>query len=521
MRFASPEWFLLLPLLLVAGWFWRGWRLGRPLRVLCLLLVVFLLAQPQWRRSSDGLDLWVLVDRSDSAIGLLTPHLTEWESILQKSKGSADRMIFVDFAAEALKRGAELRAGAGGEEYDGPTNATRLNSALRFTLAQMEPDRASRLLVFTDGYSTEPLEDMAERLTKQGVPLDYRLPPRGTENDYRIAAFSLPARAQLREAVLGEVLILGGHDATVPAEVRRDGQLIGTHEVPVKDGSGRLRFADRPGTPGAHRYEVRITPADDAFPGNNIAQRWLEVQAGPRVLLVTAYNDDPLALALKAQGFAVEIVTDLATLHLGSLSGAKAVVLNNVPAYKLDSQFVRGLDFFVNQQGGGLAMIGGKTSFAAGGWFGSPAEPLLPVSMEMKQEHRKLAVAMAIVMDRSGSMSVTVPGTSIPKMSLADEGAARSIELLGDNDMIIVIPTDTAPHPLSAGLVAVGPESWVAGRCGAARGKHGRRYFCLYRIGGRLGQTEGCQGRPEAASFSSPMRTTQRNPATTSSCWKN
>lgn len=457
MRFASPEWFLLVPLMIAAGWFWQGWRLAKPLRMLCLALVVLLLSRPQWRRSSDGLDLWVLVDQSDSATSLLKPRLAEWESILEKSKGSADRLFFVDFAGEAVKRGAELRAGAGGQEYDGPRNATRLNSALRFALAQMEPDHAARVLALTDGFSTEPLEDMAEHLAKQGVPLDYRLPPRGTENDYRVAAFSLPPRAQRREAVLGEVVILGGRDATVPVEVLRDGQLIGRHEVQVKDGSGRLRFADRPGTSGAHRFDVRLLPADDAFPGNNTAQRWLEVQTGPRVLLVTSYTNDPLAEILKAQGFDVDVVTELASLHLGSLSGAKAVVLNNVPAYKLDSKFVRGLDFFVNQQGGGLAMVGGKTSFAAGGWYGSPAEPLLPVSMELKQEHRKLAVAVAIVMDRSGSMAMTVPGTSIPKMSLADEGAARSIELLGDNDMVCVIPVDSAPHPLS-GLVPVGPN---------------------------------------------------------------
>jgi len=457
MRLSSPEWFLLLPLLLVAGWFWRGWRLWRPLRILCLLLVVALLANPEWRRTSDGLDLWVLVDRSDSASTLLKPRLAEWEGILDKSKGSADRLYFIDFAAEALKRGAELRAGAGGTEYDGPTNATRMDSALRFALAQMEPERTSRLLVLTDGFSTEPLQDMGERLAKQGVPLDYRLPPRGTENDYRIAAFSLPPRAQWREAVLGEAVILGGRDAVVPAEVWRDGQLLGRHDVQVKDGSGRLRFSDRPGTAGAHRYEMKIMPQDDAFSGNNSALRWLEVQSGPRVLLVTAYQEDPIATVLKEEGFQVDTVTELAAVHIGSLRGAKAVVLNNVPAYKLDGQFIKGLDFFVNQQGGGLAMVGGKTSFAAGGWFGSPAEPLLPVSMELKQEHRKLAVAMVIILDRSGSMAITVPGTSIPKMSLADEGAARSIELLGDNDMVCVIPVDSAAHPLSE-MVAVGPN---------------------------------------------------------------
>jgi uncharacterized membrane protein len=457
MRFASPEWFVLVPLLAAAGWFWRGLRLEKPLRVLCLLLLVLLLARPLLRRAGDALDLWVLVDHSDSAKDLLQPRLAEWEAILDKSKSAADRLFFIDFASESVKRGALLRAGANGAEFEGARNATRLNSAATFALAQMPRNRAARLLALTDGFSTEPLDGLAERLIGQGVPLDYRLPPRDSTNDYRVSAFVLPRRVQLREAMLGEVVVLGGHDAAVPVELFRNGQSIGRREVPVENGVGRLRFTDRLASPGAYRYEVRLMPADDAIPGNNGASQWTEVQGGPRVLLVTSYENDPLGEALGAQGFEVGIVTDLSSLHVGTLSGAKVVVLNNVPVYKLDSQFVRGLDFFVNQQGGGLAMIGGKTSFAAGGWFGSPVEPLLPVSMELKQEHRKLAVALAIVMDRSGSMAMTVPGTSLHKMDLADEGAARAVGLLGDNDLVSIIPVDSAAHPLSA-LVPVGPN---------------------------------------------------------------
>src|SRR5687768_8952281 len=100
MRLLHPEWFLLIPLLAAAGWFWRGMGLHKPLRILCVLLVACLLAKPQIRRQSDGLDLWVLVDQSDSAKDLLAPHLPEWETILDKSKSSADRLRFVDFAGE-------------------------------------------------------------------------------------------------------------------------------------------------------------------------------------------------------------------------------------------------------------------------------------------------------------------------------------------------------------------------------------------------------------------------------------
>jgi len=455
MRLAHPEWLLIIPLLLAAGWFWRGMNLQKPLRILCLVLATLLLIEPQLRRQSDGLDLWVLVDRSESAAGLLEPKLAEWEVILQKSKRSADRIRYVDFAGDAVVRGAQLTAGANAEVYSGPRTSTRMASALGFALAQMPQGRAARALALTDGYSTEPLDGLAERLTQQGVPLDYRLVGQDTTGDYRVAALSVPRRVQLREAFLVEVVVLGKPDGKVPVELYRNGENMGRREVSVINGVGRLRITDRIGAAGALKYEAQVLAPNDPTPGNNRASQWVEVQSGPRVLLLTAYENDPIVPVLTAQGFAVEAVTDLSTVHVGSLSGAKVVLLNNVPAYKLDSGFLRGLDFFTRHQGGGLAMIGGKYSFAAGGYFGSPVEPLLPVSMELKQEHRKMSVALCIVMDRSGSMGMSVPGTSLQKMDLANEGAAKAIDLLGDNDFVSVFAVDSAAHSI-APLTAVG-----------------------------------------------------------------
>ncbi len=455
MRLLHPEWLLLIPILALAGWFWRGLRLEKPLRVLCILLAALLLAQPQIRRHSDGLDLWVLVDRSDSARDLLGPKLTEWEVILERSKKSGDRLHFVDFADEAVTRGAQIRAGS--TDFAGGTQATRLNSAAGHALAQMRPDRAARLLVLTDGYSTEPLDGLPERLTRQEVPLDYRLATQDGKNDWRVAALALPRRVQLREAFLAEVIVVSGQDGSVPLEIFRNGTRIARRDVEIVGGIGRLRFTDRIGAAGAYQYQATVMPSQDALAGNNTASQWVEVQGGPRVLLATAYEQDPMAEVLRAQGFEVQAITSLSELKVGLLTGARVVVLNNVPAYRIDGDFVRALDFFVHHQGGGLAMIGGKHSFAAGGWFGSPVEPLLPVSMELKQEHRKLAVAMSIVMDRSGSMAMTVPGTTLQKMDLANEGAARGIELLGDNDLVSVFAVDSAPHEI-APLMAVGPN---------------------------------------------------------------
>ncbi|MGA0369090.1 MAG: VWA domain-containing protein, partial [Kiritimatiellia bacterium] len=89
----------------------------------------------------------------------------------------------------------------------------------------------------------------------------------------------------------------------------------------------------------------------------------------------------------------------------------------------------------------------GKSSFGAGGYFDSPVDPLLPVSMELKEEDRKLTVAIAIVMDRSGSMTAMGNG-GMSKMELANAGAARAIELMGEMDSVTVFAVDTEAHEI-------------------------------------------------------------------------
>ncbi|MFM8891894.1 MAG: VWA domain-containing protein [Planctomycetia bacterium] len=477
-RFLAPQWLLLLPALALAGWFWRGLALERPLRAACLVLAVLVLAEPQVRRQGDGLDLWVLVDQSDSARESVEPRLAEWQAILESSRGPDDRIFYVDFAAEAVTRGALLTAGPTATAYSGGRSATRLASAITHALGQLPDGRAARILAMTDGASTEPLDGVAEKLVAKGVALDVRLPPGRRDLDVAVARLVLPRRVTLREGLVGEIVIRGDRDGPVPLEILRDGAVIGGRTADVVGGTARLRFTDRLDRAGAHRYGVRLLPEEDSIRGNNSAEQWVEVIGGPRILLVTTYTDDPLAAALADQGIAVEVIDDLSAVQIGLLSGAEAVIMNNVPASRLDVDFVKALDFFVTGQGGGLAMIGGTTSFAAGGWHGSAVDPLLPVSMELKQEHRKLAVAMAIVIDRSGSMAMTAPGTNRTKMSLAGEGAARAIDLLGDNDSVVLIPVDSAAHPLSASPVQVGPNRASLGA--AARGVEsvGGGIFC-------------------------------------------
>lgn len=440
MKLGAPEWLLLVPLLIFLFWYVRTIQWLRPLRLLCLALLVLALCDPQISRFGPGLDLWVLVDQSTSAADALAAHQVEIEDLLKRSKGSSDNIHFVDFAQNVEERETESDY-----SYDGDRDSTCVAKAIQVTLARMKRDQAARLLILTDGYSTEPLTDLESRLRTQEVPLDYRLLESPNTQDYQVNFLHTQQRVRPGEPFLIEFQVSGNPDSPVPYEMLRDGQVIGHGTLEIQDGLGSLRFTDRVFSPGAHRYQVRIAPEHDAIPGNNTGQSWAEVISGPRVLLVTNYPDDPLAASLRKEQIGVDVETNPKMLNSGRLSGAKAIILNNVPAYEIPADFLSALDFFVREQGGGLLMVGGKYSFGSGGYFKSPVDDLLPVSMELRTEHRKLAVAMAIVMDRSGSMSLEA-AHGLTKMDMADDGAARAVELLGPHDAVSVIAVDTEPH---------------------------------------------------------------------------
>lgn len=444
MSFSAPEWFFLLPVFILLGLVWKSLQLWKPLRILLVITLTALLVDPRIDRQQNALDLWVMLDRSESTEDLIDKGLPEWRKLLESSKPSRrDRLRFIDYATEVV----EQKPGTETAVFTGSRKFTRTNLALQNIMAMAAEDRPSRVLIFSDGYSTEPITEAAAKLSRLGIPLDFRLVREETTDDFRVARLHTPIRTQVGEPFVLDVTLRGHTDASVPLVIKRNGQTLSETTVQIVGGTGKAEFTDRITRSGSYEYTAEILPETDAHPGNNRMERWIEVTGGPRVLLVTKYIDDPLAAALKDQDYDVQVVTEPGSLRVGQLAGAKSVVFNNVPAFEIPTDFQDALNFYVREQGGGFLMVGGKQSFGAGGYFQSAIDPLLPVSMELKNEHRKLSVAMAVVMDRSGSMSISA-GAGKSKMDLANTGAARAVELLGAMDQITVFAVDSEAHKM-------------------------------------------------------------------------
>ncbi|HVW02583.1 MAG TPA: vWA domain-containing protein, partial [Planctomycetaceae bacterium] len=200
-------------------------------------------------------------------------------------------------------------------------------------------------------------------------------------------------------------------------------------------------------SPGLIRYEVRLEVEGDPLKENNIGRGVVRVEGGPELLVLNADGkEDNLVRALRAG----RVTTSVAAasqhpLTQESLVRYRAVILENVPASDLGRLKMERLVQFVEDLGGGLMLTGGERSFGTGGYFKSPFDDVLPVSMEMREEHRKTRVAIAIALDRSGSMAISVKGGKT-KMDLANLGTAECIKLLSPGDSVAVIAVDSSPH---------------------------------------------------------------------------
>lgn len=439
----AAYWLVLVPALFALGWHFPDLQLRKPLRVLLLCLLIAMLIEPQIRLGSAGLDLWVLADRSASAKTSVGPKLREWEKLLESTKGRNDRLNFVDFADVAVLRGE-----GDAVYFNTPRNETRVGLAVKTALAKRDLRRNSRLLLLSDGFTTEPLLPLADLLAQQGIPLDYRLAGDESAGDFRVDAINAPNRVQGDESFLIEITV-AGEDVSVPLQLFRDGELLIETQVEIHNHRGVLRLSDQLSGPSrAFRYTAKINPPGDPHAGNNWAETWVEMQ-GPRpVLILSGYDDDPLGTVLAQSGIEAIVADNPGSLTQADLSGKSAVIIDNIAAFRVSRDFVKALPFFVESQGGGLLMIGGKAAFGAGGWYQSDIDPLLPVSMELREEERRISTAMVVVLDRSGSMGAHVEGNmgNMQKMDLADEGGARTISLLGTTDQVSIIAVDSEPH---------------------------------------------------------------------------
>lgn len=448
MTFLEPYYLaLLIPLAFAFRHFLPppGWR--RWLRFAVLVFLVLALARVSVRLPRRGGTLVVLADRSASMPADASEIEQEVIRRLEASRGGGDRLAVVAFGRRAA---VELRPGAGKlQRFTADVGAERsdLASALKAALALLGAEGDGRILAVTDGrYTGRDPAGVAGRAALGGVPVDYRLLERPATGDVAVESVDAPLETSPGEGFVVTAWVRSPARGDVDVELRRGDRVIAQGHRTLAAGRNRLTFRDRAASSGVRAYTLTVRgQGADPLPENNAARFLVGVQ-GPRPLLVVDTGGGELAELLRGAGLDV----DRRPPHeirgsLESLAGYSAVLLQDVPASDVGDTTMRNLAAWVRGAGGGLMMTGGQDAYGPGGYFRSPLEDVLPVSMELRQEHRTMSLAMAVALDRSGSMAASVGGGRT-KMDLANLATVEVLGLLSPFDELAVIAVDSQPH---------------------------------------------------------------------------
>jgi len=196
---------------------------------------------------------------------------------------------------------------------------------------------------------------------------------------------------------------------TIPLSVEDDGRIVSTQEVTLpSDGESatvKVRFTANEA--GARTFKFKVaTQAGEQVTQNNA--RDALIQVNDRAEKVLYYEGEPrfeykflragvdgdknlqvVSLDRTAENkYYRQSVTTPDELIGGfpktreELFAYRGLILGSVEAASFSPEQLRMIADFVNKRGGGLLMLGGRRSFAEGGWGGTPVGDVLPVVLE-------------------------------------------------------------------------------------------------------------------------------------------
>ncbi|MHB9107609.1 MAG: VWA domain-containing protein [Armatimonadota bacterium] len=461
-RFSHPQYLLLLPLVWAYTW-WvlrgslaelgrtRG-RLAAALRGVLLTLVVLALAGIQLVRPTTNLCTVFVVDVSDSISSAQRAAALQYIRTAVKTKRPGDSAALVTFGGEALLDRDTDDAGAlknlrGIYSIPG-TSRTDIAAGIQLAMASFPPEAGKQVILFTDGN-----ENLGNALEQSEL---------ASSNDVRISVVPLArdtsggealllrveAPTQVRQGAPFQVNVLAESLAETDGVITlyRNNQPVEKRAVHLKPGKTVIAFEQTAPQSGLGHYRAILdVPAGrDTVPDNNVAYAYTRASGKPAVLVVegTAGDGHELAQTLRSRDIEVALGgPERIPASLAECARYDSLIFANVPAWRMTAAQMTIIHSAVRDTGMGFAMVGGEESFGAGGYYSTPVEQALPVSMDIRKRKQLPSVSLVIVIDISGSMGEAENG--VPKIKLAADAAKNAVSLLQPIDTVCVIGYDS------------------------------------------------------------------------------
>ena len=419
-------------------------RVARVMRCLLTCLCVLALAAPSVVLPGGQQAVWILADASASARGMQDQMTQSVRTALENKDASVNAGV-IAFGGNAMVEKPLAQDGT----YNGVTTAvdaqaSDLSSALTLASALLPEDAQGRIVVLSDG-ATEDVRAAAQQLAARGVTVDFQSFSGDALPDAQISQLNVPSRVYQGQSFTVTVQVTANHDTAGTLVLYQNRTPVSSREVTLRRGDNTFTFRDTAADTGVVTYEARLISEGDSCAQNDSMGGYVYVQGAPKLLLVEGRQGEGSEMAAMLSAAAMQYETVLPAqlpYDAEQLRQYDGVVLVNVDYDAADEEQWAALDSAVRVLGRGLTVIGGDSSYALGGYRGSKLEEMLPVTIDVRNKLDLPSLALMLVIDKSGSMSDGMFGTT--RLELAKEAAMRAAEVLTPNDQVGVIAFDDA-----------------------------------------------------------------------------
>lgn len=448
-QFTAPVALLLLPLLVPFLWWGHHRsvtdmspprkRLALAMRLILVALIVLALAGTRLIHRGNALSVVFLADGSRSVREDQRARIARYIQEAGRGMRPGDRASVVTFARDPHTQ-SSLGSPLDPSHLSDPgsTTSTDIAQALRQARNELDTagtDSARRIVLLSDGNENagRAIAEVPE-LAAAHITLDTVTLPSSLQKEALIEKVVLPTRANIGQPFLVRVVVNSLTPQTARVMLSRDGRPIAAvQSADLHAGKNIVQFEQSIDRSGFFRYSATLDVPEDTIPENNRGEGSVWVRGRPTVLYV---SDDSsltgfLRRALKDQNIDVEHVGPGGMpTSAAALQRFDSVFLSNVRASDLSLSQMSALQTACRDFGIGFGMVGGDSSFGAGGYRGTPIEEALPVTMDVKKQKRLPSVAVALVIE-----DLEIPST----VNMSIEAAKATMDLLEPIDQVGVL----------------------------------------------------------------------------------
>jgi uncharacterized membrane protein len=408
------------------------------IRTLALLLLLFVLLRPVLLASRDVVG--VLIDdsrsmqlpdmkgrtRADVVRSLLgSPDSSLYKALTKRKR--VVRLYSLGSSGSHITRVADLT-------FDGAH--TRFAPALEGMRQELADVPLAGLVLVSDGADNMPdsLNETLAALNARHIPVyTVGVGQEQFAKDIEISRVGAP-RAALKGGIVEmdvDITQRGFGGDTAQLAVLDSGRIVSTEHVilPPDGDATTVRVRVPVNTAGPHLFTVRIAPRPGEMVRENNEQtalvvvqdrkdKILYVEGEPRFELkfvILAVNDDAnlqliTMVRVGLDRFIRLNVDDGTELSDGfpetreELFSYRGIVLGSVEASSFTGDQLRMISDFVSERGGGLLMLGGRSSFAEGGYAGTPVADALPVELPNGRQGKPFFHEVKVNLTPAGSI---------------------------------------------------------------------------------------------------------------------